>query len=154
MALKPCIKRQIDKMHTSRQYMAFINRKAGICDSYLHCACLIMNDTVISVGMNVRDKAPKGLHAEIDALSKSLPKRKRRIITDLLVIRISSKGTKLAESRPCCECIKSMYNNTVYKIRNVIYSTKEGTIKTEKLNNMMDNIAFAHKTRNKSPKTV
>jgi deoxycytidylate deaminase len=72
-------------------------------------------------------------HAEIDVIHKSL----RKFETDLsscviAVIRFGKDGT-LKNSRPCNHCLDTM---KYYRIKKVMYSTDDGTIKSEKPQSM------------------
>ena len=145
------LQKHIDKMNSFRRYMVFLNRNSGVNENYFHCSSLIKNDNLSYIGINGKNGLKTSLHAEIAAINHDNTKRKRRYTCDILVIRISGKDGKLSESRPCRNCILYMYHNNYYKIKNVIYSTREGVIKIEKLNNMMTNINTAHITTDKTP---
>ena len=122
------LQKHIDKMNSFRRYMVFLNRNSGVNENYFHCSSLIKNDNLSYIGINGKNGLKTSLHAEIAAING-----------------------KLSESRPCKNCILYMYHNNYYKIKNVIYSTREGVIKIEKLNNMMTNINTAHITTDKTP---
>jgi len=141
----------VGDMDSARRYMDSVYRSAGVFDGYMHCAALLRRNTPpAGYGMNMRHGGVRGMHAEMNALSKVGFKKRRRIVCNLLVIRITPGGTKLGESRPCRDCILSMYYNKRVKIVNVLYSTKHGTICAEKLTKMMETLDTAHKTVDKS----
>ena len=79
------------------------------------------------------------VHAEVAALRKleKILARKgiRRMSTDLYVVRIT-KSRKLANSRPCIQCIQDLKASESVRIKRVYYSTPDGTIAYEKLNQM------------------
>ena len=141
----------VGNMDSARRYMDGVFRRAGVFDGYMHCAALTTRHALTAgYGMNMRHGGTRGTHAEMHALSKVLSKSKRRVVCNLLVIRITHGGTKLGESRPCRDCILSMYYHERVKIVNVLYSTKHGTIRTEKLTKMMQSLDQAHVTVDKS----
>jgi hypothetical protein len=159
MALPPQqYMKEIGNMQKARRYIACINRRAGVYDSYMHCAALLKRNAPLveggGYGMNMCGDGPRGgIHAEMHALSKLEHKKtsgRRRMVCDLLVIRITVGGNKLGASRPCRDCIVSMYHHAHLKIGTVMYSTQQGTICAEKLLKMMQSIDTAHVTRDKS----
>lgn len=95
-------------------------------------------NTMIAFGFNnERPGSLISIHAEVDALNKL--KKKPAIKNkhyDLLVVRLT-KTNILGESRPCQHCIQSLLQSGI-KIRNVYYSTKNGTIACETLKTMID----------------
>ncbi len=108
--------------------------------------CAFFNKDKIIMGENSARKlgsCPISTHAEMDVLRKlykttQAPTGNKRIEKfDVLVIRISKTG-KLGASRPCFHCINSMVNTSIVKIQNVYYSTNDGKIIKEKLDNMLD----------------
>ena len=148
----------VGKMDSARRYMDSVFRRAGVFDGYMHCAALIKRNALTAgYGMNMRHDCKcgtRGIHAEMHALSKVLSKSKRRLVCNLIVIRITPGGTKLGESRPCRDCILSMYYHERVKIVNVLYSTKHGTICAEKLTKMMETLDTAHVTVDKTDNTT
>ena len=141
----------VECMDRARRYMDSVFQRAGVFDGYMHCAALLRRNALTAgYGMNMRHGGVRGMHAEMHALSKVLSKSKRRLVCNLLVIRITPGGTKLGESRPCKDCILSMYYHERVKIVNVLYSTKHGTIRAEKLTKMMETLDTAHETVDKS----
>ena len=70
-------------------------------------------------------------HAEIDAIEKIKNKKNKPKKVDLLVIRLTKSGL-LAESRPCYHCLHFMERSNI-NIKNIYYSTSNGTIAREKL---------------------
>jgi tRNA(Arg) A34 adenosine deaminase TadA len=140
----------VGEMDSARRYMDSVYRRAGVFDGYMHCAALLRRNALAGYGMNMRHGGKRGIHAEMNALSKVACKKRRRLVCNLLVIRITPGGTKLGESRPCKDCIMSMYYHERVKIVNVLYSTKQGTICAEKLTKMMETLDTAHETVDKS----
>lgn len=76
-------------------------------------------------------------HAEMDVLNKVKNKKNMPKKIDLMVIRLTKTGL-LTESRPCYHCLCFMEKCTL-DIRDVYYSTSEGTIVKEKLSDMKSN---------------
>ena len=73
-------------------------------------------------------------HAEMDVIHKAL---RNNLDIDLsnctiAVIRFAKDGS-LKNSRPCNHCLESMIK---YRIKKIMYSTDDGTIKSEKPNDM------------------
>ena len=107
--------------------------------SYKHAAALISNNIIYSFGKNKFLKEIKinnisyykTMHAEINVFEK-LPKTKKFHGMDILVIRIN-KNHVLKNSRPCNQCIEKLLK---LGIRKVYYSTDDGTIVCEFLQNM------------------
>jgi predicted transposase YbfD/YdcC len=146
------LQKYVDIMKNFRKYMTVLNKNSGVNDKYFHCSSLIKNNQLFYIGINSKNKTKRSLHAEVAAIDHENIIKKRREICDIIVIRISEKNEKLSESRPCKNCIMYMYYNKKYKIKNVIYSTKDGSLKSEKLNNMIANINTAFITTNKTSK--
>ena len=95
-------------------------------------------------------------HAEMDVIHKAL-----RSVDDLsncviAVIRFGKDGL-LRNSRPCNHCLNSMIK---YHIKKIMYSTDDGTIKSEKPQDMEQThvssgwSAFENPERLKNPKKV
>jgi len=76
------------------------------------------------------------IHAEMDAINKLKNCRNIPKSMDLLIVQIT-KSKKLANSRPChnCICYLNKLCKTI-KIKHVYYSTNDGTIIKEKLKDM------------------
>lgn len=117
-------------------------------DSHHICAFINTKDSKIFLGENstrTMPGCPISTHAEMDVLRKVLksksivpgviPKRLDRF--DVVVIRVS-KTRKLGTSRPCYHCINSMMNTNYIKIRYVYYSTIDGKIVRERLDDMLE----------------
>ncbi len=66
------------------------------------------------------------LHAEMDAYYK-LPSYYKSKKLDLIVLRFGS-DKKLCSSRPCYNCLKSLYSHGL-KIENVYYSNNDEILK-------------------------
>lgn len=80
------------------------------------------------------------LHAEIDAMNK-LPHNssKRLIQVNMYVIRLGNHG-KLANSKPCQNCVTLLANGLTqkgYKLRYVNYSDEQGEISTIAFNRLV-----------------
>jgi deoxycytidylate deaminase len=68
-------------------------------------------------------------HAEMDVIYKALRNNFNDLSTcTIAVIRFGRDGT-LKNSRPCNHCLESM---KFYRIKKIMYSTDDGTIKSEK----------------------
>ena len=76
-------------------------------------------------------------HAEIDAIGKIMNKKNKPKKLDIVVVRYTKSG-ELAESRPCYHCLCFMEKSRL-DIRNIYYSTSEGTIVKERLEEMKAN---------------
>lgn len=70
-------------------------------------------------------------HAEMDCLKRLAFKmckvRHRRIITDLVVIRVNNDGT-LGNSQPCKHCAIELIKNKKITIRHLYFSNSDGKI--------------------------
>jgi cytidine deaminase len=80
------------------------------------------------------------IHAEHDAIKK-LPYTKKRTTINLLVVRFT-KNKKLCMSKPCNKCIQNMHTlapKKGYNIRNIYYSTENGTIEKTTLTRLVYN---------------
>ena len=117
-------------------------------DSHHICAFISLKGDKIFMGENstrIMPGFPISTHAEMDVLRKVVQSKsivpgitpKRIDKYDVLVIRIS-KTNKLGTSRPCYHCINSMMNTFYIKIRNVYYSTTDGKIVRERLDDMLE----------------
>ena len=111
-------------------------------NSHHICAFINLKGDKIILGENslrTMPGCPISTHAEMDVLrkvlkSKSVPKRIDKY--DIIVIRIS-RTYKLGSSRPCYHCINTMMNASSIKIRYVYYSTRDGKIVRERLDEML-----------------
>ena len=59
------------------------------------------------------------IHAEIDAVSKLKPSRKRKEVK-MIVFRVNNSGTKLCMAKPCCNCVKGIkdgFNHKNYRLK-------------------------------------
>ena len=80
------------------------------------------------------------VHAEDDAIGKFLKIRDAPKKIDVLVIRLSKTG-QLGSSRPCKNCLMRYINVSrkfKVKIKNIYYSTSDGTIQKENFITMLD----------------
>ena len=80
-----------------------------------------------------------GRHAEMSAIKKLPPlkDKKKKKVVNLLVIRVSCSG-QLKNSRPCKKCIEKLQMIRGYKIKNVYYSTSDGTIVMVRFSNLIN----------------
>lgn len=67
-------------------------------------------------------------HAEMDVIHKALKNDFDLSCCTIAVVRIGRDGS-LRNSRPCNHCLNSMIK---YRIKKIMYSTDDGTIKSEK----------------------
>ena len=96
-----------------------------------------------------------GAHAEcvlVNKLHSNNRKKKRSLKSiDLIVIRVNRLG-ELGESKPCINCVN--YMNRIlpikgYRLRNVYYSTKNGIVK-ENFQNLILNVTHKSKSYRKN----
>jgi len=71
-------------------------------------------------------------HAEMDVIYKALRNNLDLNNCTIAVVRFGKDGS-LKNSRPCNHCLKSMIQ---HRIKKIMYSTDDGTIKSEKPNDM------------------
>ena len=84
----------------------------------------------------------------------NLPKLKHRETYNLLVIRITNKGT-LTSAKPCYHCIKQLMRAQNIKIKNIYYSDPPGVIQkisfeqiiNDVLNNKYNYISSGYRLR-------
>lgn len=115
---------------------------------------------VYSYGFNQVRKG-RSIHAEVDAINNLPPiaKKKKLVKVNLLVIRMTRSGFKLAESKCCVKCCESIYKIPPYRgytIDNVAYS-REGNIVEDDhpINLLLDDnyhISVYYSNRNYKPK--
>jgi len=83
------------------------------------------NDGYLSIGKSVSQ------HAEIDAYEKTKHLVKSKKIKnntfDMIVMRITKNGV-IGESAPCRNCMIKLRKNKIIKIRNLYYSSSDGSI--------------------------
>ena len=83
------------------------------------------NNCYSSVGKSISQ------HAEINAFEKTkylVRSKKIKVATfDLIVMRITKKGT-IGDSAPCRNCMIKLKKNKTIKIRNLYYSTNNGSM--------------------------
>jgi len=91
----------------------------------------------IGTNSNIKFGFMPSTHAEVDAIGKIKNKKNKPKKLDIVVIRLTKTGI-LSESRPCYHCLCFM-EKCCLDIRNVYYSTSEGTIAKEKLSDMKSN---------------
>ena len=86
----------------------------------------------------------KSTHAEIDAFKKlkiNHDKKKNIKNLNLVVIRVNKSG-ELCESKPCIHCMNYLNKNIYskgYRIKNIIYSTKNSKIVKKKFMYLLKN---------------
>jgi deoxycytidylate deaminase len=71
-------------------------------------------------------------HAEMDVIYKALRNNLDLNNCTIAVVRFGKDGS-LKNSRPCNHCLNSMIQ---HRIKKIMYSTDDGTIKSEKPNDM------------------
>ena len=91
----------------------------------------------IGTNSNIKFGFMPSTHAEVDAIGKIKNKKNKPKKLDIVVIRLTKTGA-LSESRPCYHCLCFMEKCSL-DIRNVYYSTSDGTIAKEKLSDMKSN---------------
>jgi len=115
-------------------------------NGYNHIAAVITknrknNFNVLSVGLNSTKCDNISIHAEYSAISKLQNNNKANKVVDLLVLR-TTLCRKLGSSKPCVKCLECMFcyaTKKGYKVNNVYYSTKDGTIQKKKLLDLIFN---------------
>lgn len=96
----------------------------------------------LSVGMNytIKDNSHPSIHAEHNAIYKFLNNNKQTFKNndrlDIFVIRFS-KNSCIGYSRPCRNCIIRLIKCNL-NIRNVYYTTSDGSVTMESLNDMLN----------------
>jgi tRNA(Arg) A34 adenosine deaminase TadA len=95
----------------------------------------------VSTNANVRRGIMPSIHAKADIIKKVGKKRNIPKCVDIIVIRFSKCGV-IGESRPCYHCILAM-SRCRLNIKNIYYSTSDGTIVKESLSEMIKNIDHA-----------
>lgn len=118
--------------YSLEDYLIKIAEKS--CVNQKHSAAIIKNGEVINIGYNkyCSSFAKKStIHAEMDVLMNLKKKYKKHLLTniDIVIIRISSKGSILKNSRPCNQCLNILKK---FNIRRVYYSNDFGEIVYEK----------------------
>ncbi len=130
-------------------YMSFICDKHR-CDVTTHYAVIFPcgGDNLLRLGhikktawgtnSNIYHKGRMSIHAEEVAIKKALANRNFKWDKNynIFVFRTSKQG-QLGASRPCANCIILM-NRCKLTINYVYYSTSNGTIVRERLNEMYD----------------
>lgn len=109
-----------------------------------HMAFIVHKDQIMTCGTNYivgpRDARILSVHAEVCALRKAIKHPKIEIAKSrnytLIVLRITRTGV-LGNSRPCRDCITSI-SKSALNIRNVYYSTSDGNITSERVDEMAD----------------
>jgi deoxycytidylate deaminase len=71
-------------------------------------------------------------HAEMDVIHKALRNKMELNNCTIAVLRFARDGS-LRNSRPCNHCLESM---KFYRIKKIMYSTDDGTIKSERPEDM------------------
>ncbi len=85
-----------------------------------HCACILVNNKIVSIQYNDYSKRIKTIHAEVNAIinTKRIYKNKN---AKMIVIRVDKSGN-LKLSKPCDDCINFINNNNIIKLGTVLYS--------------------------------
>ena len=99
-----------------------------------------MQKLVVGENYIVQNDGKISVHAEEDAIGKFLRIRDAPKKIHVLVIRLSKTG-QLGSSRPCKNCLTRYINISrkfKLKIKNVYYSTSDGTIERENFITMLD----------------
>ena len=115
----------------------------------IHCAAVVQNGKILTYGKNtsrslLRRCCLTSIHAEVDALHKYQTMHSTNSKISLWVIRRSKN--KLANSRPCSACLKSIKQFNIHKI---YYSTSEGTICEMKVKEF--NVSYETRVQNQFP---
>jgi deoxycytidylate deaminase len=85
-----------------------------------------------AVGMNMYNIDGKftTIHAEVDALLKLKPnKKKTPKKINMIIFRVNNTGTKLMMARPCCNCQKAIREILVqknYKLKKCWFTNNDG----------------------------
>lgn len=116
-----------------------------------HMACVYSHNSsgmsVLSYGMNeyICNRECGSIHAESSAIHNLKPlqkknrNKKHEKNIDLLVIKTTKTG-KLGMSKPCIKCIidmASLPHKKGYNIKNVLFSTQDGNIKSTTLKDLL-----------------
>jgi len=116
---------------------------------YLHIASFIQSSkTYTRILASCKNSLPIngnwfGVHAEQACLKyigkKYCRQRKHRgkIEVDLVVIRLT-KQSQLAESRPCKNCLQSLWSDKFVKVRYVYYSTADRCIEKIRFKKLLE----------------
>ena len=120
-----------------------------ICGNYFHISCVFQGKynfmNILSYGINkyadINGMMPT-IHAEHDAILRlpSIKNKKKPVKINLLVIRFL-KTYKLANSKPCLNCIHNMVElpkKRGYKIEDIYYSENDGTIIKTNINKLLN----------------
>jgi hypothetical protein len=118
-----------------------------------HMACVYSHNSsssmyILSYGMNeyLCNKDCGSIHAESSVINNLKPlqkksRNKKHVKNiDLLVIKTTKTG-KLGMSKPCIKCIIDMLSlppKKGYNIKNVLFSTHDGNIKSTTLKDLVD----------------
>ena len=103
-----------------------------------HCSGIYRNGKKMCIGYNHLRNCYNGkcvcysTHAEMDVINKALRNKMDLNNCTIAVLRIGKDGS-LRNSRPCNHCLESM---KFYRIKKIMYSTDDGTIKSERPEDM------------------
>lgn len=92
----------------------------------------------ISTNANYKRGIMPSIHAEADMIKKIGRKRNIPKAIDIIVVRCSKTGN-IGESRPCYHCILAMSRSRL-NIKNIYYSTNDGTMAKEELCDMVSKL--------------
>lgn len=139
----------IKKIKILDQLMNYSYEHCNNTKRSIHCAAVVQNGKILNYGKNtprslLRRCCLTSIHAEIDALYKYQTTHSTNGKISLWVIRRSKN--KLANSRPCSSCLKSIKQFNIHKI---YYSTGEGTICEMKIKEL--NISYETRVQQKFP---
>jgi deoxycytidylate deaminase len=136
------------ELASQRHKEIFLSKNLDKAEStYIHSAALLPvkrrdrgNNNLIKGINSMRPNIfrVRSTHAEIDVLIKLLNhkiSKLRYLKFILIVIRITKSG-KLTMSRPCKHCLEILSRSGI-RIREVHYSTTEGTIANEKFSDLI-----------------
>jgi hypothetical protein len=99
-------------------------------------SCIILDNnfmTMSPIGINKYEMTTNHgtVHAEVDALIKLQPAKKRNTIINLAVYTTSRDGNKLMMSKCCDNCIKSIQvisKRKRYTVKNIYYINENGML--------------------------
>jgi len=141
---------KLKKLHKMDYVLDYIDnyKKRSDCTSN-HIALLLKGNTIVCDGYNkftLSCKSPLAdpitIHAEMDCISSYLKynfeekeiQYFRRQKFSMFVTKKSAEGF-LGSSTPCTNCVKKMYH---FGIHRIYWTTRDGTIKFEKVSKMLD----------------
>jgi len=145
------LKKSIDNITFENLINLFIRmRNESLLDRnyYYHIACLFKdnkkNVSIFSIGTNTHNAINSSKHPTTHAECKSLYNLNPKIYNkdnkfDMMILRISV-NRNLGNSKPCINCLCSMYNFSKkrgFKLDKIHYSLDADVIKTESFSNLI-----------------